>query len=124
DESASDEQAEKLGAVFSGQVGGPMEALGPLVGESLGVERVRMDFSSDEGHHKLTIGDIGTVEVEDVVPFGSPTGEPSKLTDVFHPAGSELVIGKAAEGSGVSVFGVETGGGGKAAFSAAFAWSG
>ncbi|HEY2868011.1 MAG TPA: DUF1326 domain-containing protein, partial [Gaiellales bacterium] len=47
DESASDEQAEKLGAVFSGQVGGPMEALGPLVGESLGVERVRMDFSSD-----------------------------------------------------------------------------
>jgi hypothetical protein len=36
---ASDEQADKLGAVFSGQLGGPMEALGPLVGENLGVER-------------------------------------------------------------------------------------
>src|SRR5438270_11144310 len=27
---ASDEQAEKLGAVFGGRLGGPMEALGPL----------------------------------------------------------------------------------------------
>ena len=39
DEAASDEQAEKLGAVFGGQMGGPMEALAPLVGEQLGVER-------------------------------------------------------------------------------------
>jgi hypothetical protein len=33
DDRASDEQAEKLGAVFGGQLGGPMEALGPLIGE-------------------------------------------------------------------------------------------
>jgi len=46
DEAASDEQAEKLGGVFSGQLGGPMEALGPLVSEMLGVERVPMQFSS------------------------------------------------------------------------------
>src|SRR5471032_2059134 len=39
DAAASDEQAEKLGAVFSGALGGPMEALGPLVGENLGVQR-------------------------------------------------------------------------------------
>ena len=51
DEAASDEQAEKLGAVFGGQLGGPMEALGPLVGEQLGVERVPMEFSSENGHH-------------------------------------------------------------------------
>ena len=38
DEKATDEQAEKLGAVFGGQLGGPMEALGPLVGENLGME--------------------------------------------------------------------------------------
>src|SRR3982751_3656010 len=36
DEAANDEQAEKLGAVFGGQLGGPMEALGPLIGENLG----------------------------------------------------------------------------------------
>src|ERR1043165_6340440 len=43
DDAASDEQAEKLAAVFSGQLGGPMEALGPLLGEQLGLERVPME---------------------------------------------------------------------------------
>src|SRR5947208_3940476 len=42
DENASDEQAEKLTGVFTGQLGGPMEALGPLIGEMLGGERVPM----------------------------------------------------------------------------------
>jgi hypothetical protein len=38
DDKASDEQAEKLGGVFSGALGGPMAGLGPLIGENLGVE--------------------------------------------------------------------------------------
>src|SRR5262249_52711078 len=37
DAAASDEQAAALGGVFSGALGGPMQALGPLVGENLGV---------------------------------------------------------------------------------------
>src|SRR5438477_10396952 len=86
DAAASDEQAEKLGAVFGGQLGGPMEALGPLVGEQLGVERVSLEFSSENGHHKLVVGDKGQVEVDDVVPFGSESGEAAALTNVFHPA--------------------------------------
>src|ERR1043166_537353 len=49
DERASDEQADKLGAIFSGQAGGPMSALVPLVGEVLGVERARID-----GQHEGT----------------------------------------------------------------------
>src|SRR6202043_2934157 len=43
DAAASDEQAAKLGAVFSGALGGPMQALAPLVGESLGVERAPIE---------------------------------------------------------------------------------
>ena len=39
DERATDEQADKLIKVFGGQLGGPMGALAPLVGEMLGVER-------------------------------------------------------------------------------------
>src|SRR5205823_12326592 len=39
DERASDEQMEKLTAVFGGQKGGPMEGMVPLVGEMLGAER-------------------------------------------------------------------------------------
>ena len=124
DEAASEEQAEKLGGVFSGQLGGPMQALGPLVSEQLGVERVPMEFSSKDGHHKLVVGDMGQVEVDDVVPFGSESGEPAKLADVFHPAGSTLTIAKATEASGISAFGVDAHNPGKSAFSAPFAWSG
>jgi hypothetical protein len=124
DEAASEEQAEKLGAVFSGQLGGPMEALGGLIGEQLGVERVPMEFTSDNGHHKLTVGDKGTVEVDEVVSFGNEGGEPAALTNIFHPAGSTLTVAKATEASGVSAFGIDAQNAGKSAFSHRFAWSG
>jgi hypothetical protein len=123
DESASDEQAEKLGAVFGGQLGGPMAALAGLIGESLGVERVPMEFSSENGHHSLTVGDRGRAAVQDVVSFGVENGEPARLNGIFHPVGSELTIAKADEDSGIEAFGVTVGGGGKAGFSHAFSWA-
>ena len=43
DERATDEQMEKLAEVFSGQLGGPMAGLVPLVGEMLGVERAPIE---------------------------------------------------------------------------------
>jgi hypothetical protein len=124
DDAASAEQAEKLGGVFSGQLGGPMEALAPLVGEVLGMEQAPMEFTSDDGHHKLTLGDKGQVEVNDVVPFGVESGEPAKLTGVFHPVGSTLTIAKATDASGMSAFGLDISNAGKSGFSAPFAWAG
>src|SRR3954454_7781100 len=47
DERASDEQADKLGKVFGGQLGGPMAALAPLVGEVVGVERAPIELTDD-----------------------------------------------------------------------------
>jgi hypothetical protein len=123
DDAASDEQAQKLGAVFGGQLGGPMGALGGLIGEQLGVERLPMEFSSSDGHHSLTVGDRGRVAVQDVVPFGIETGEPAQLTGVFHPAGPELTIAKADPDSTLSAFDVPLEIGGKSAFSHQFAWS-
>jgi hypothetical protein len=123
DEAASDEQAEKLGGVFSGQLGGPMATLAPLVGEQLGVERAPMEFSSDNGHHTLTVGDRGRLDVEEVVPFGVESGEPAKLTDIFSPAATTLNIAKATEASGLSAFGLDLSNAGKAGFAARFAWS-
>ena len=123
DDSASDEQADKLGAVFSGQLGGPMGALGGLVSEVLGVERVPFDFSSSDGRHRLRIEGHGEASVQDVVPFGVENGQPAQLTGVFHPVGSELTIAKADENSGVAAFGLTFGGGGKSGFSHRFAWS-
>jgi hypothetical protein len=123
DDAASDEQAEKLGAVFSGQRGGPMEGLAPLIGENLGVERAALEFRSEGGRHSLRVGDAGLVEVEDVVPFGVEDGTPVRMTGVFHPAGSELTVAKAGD-SRLSMFGLEPDLAGKSGFSTQFAWSG
>jgi hypothetical protein len=124
DDSASEEQAEKLGAVFSGQLGGPMEALAGLIGEQLGAERVPLDYSSENGRHTMRIGGHGQASVEDVVPFGVENGQPAQVTGVFHPVGSELTVAKATEDSSVDAFGLTFGGGGKAGFSHHFTWSG
>src|SRR5947207_6321905 len=105
DEAASDEQAERLGAVFSGQLGGPMEALGPLVGENLGAERAPIEVAEDGLRHSVRIGDTIDFELEDVVPFGSESGEPGRLSGIFHPAASEMNIAKATR-SRIDAFGI------------------
>src|SRR4051794_35117322 len=43
DEGATEEQGDKLVQVFSGQLGGPMAALSPLIGEMLGVRRAAIE---------------------------------------------------------------------------------
>ena len=122
DDGATDEQAEALGGVFSGSLGGPMEALAPLVSEQLGVERMSLEFTSDGLRHGLLAGDAGSLEVEDVVSFGVESGEPARLVGIFHPVGSELTIAKAGD-SHLKVFGLEPDLAGKSAFSSRFAWS-
>ena len=106
DAAASDEQAEKLGGVFSGALGGPIEALGPLVGENLGVERLPIEVHEDGLKHSVRIGDDVDFEIEDVVPFGVETGEPAKITGIFHPAGSELTVSRATR-SKINAFGIQ-----------------
>jgi len=90
DAAASDQQAEKLGGVFSGALGGPMQALSPLVGENLGVERATIEVREDGLLHSVRIGDAVDFEVEDVVPFGVESGEPARIVGIFHPVGPEL----------------------------------
>ena len=106
DESATDEQADKLVQVFSGQLGGPMGALAPLVGEMLGVERAAFEIRDDGVRHSVRIGDAIEFEVEDVVPFGIETGQPVRLTGMFHPVASELTIAEAKR-SRINAFGIE-----------------
>src|ERR1700758_3361529 len=65
DAAASDEQAEKLGAVFSGALGGPMAGLGPLIGENLGVHREPIEVKEDGLRHSVRIGNSVDFEIED-----------------------------------------------------------
>jgi hypothetical protein len=122
DDSASEEQVEKIGGVFSGQLGGPMEALSPLVGENLGVEKVPIEFKSENGRHSVKAGDAVEIEVEDLVPFGIETGEPARLEGIFHPVTRVFTIAQAKR-SKISAFGIEASHESKSAFSTRFSWS-
>ena len=106
DENASEEQADKLVKVFTGQLGGPMAGLAPLVGEMLGVERAAIQVEDDGVRHSVRIGDVIDFEIEDIVPFGVETGEPVRFQGMFHPAGSDLTIAESKR-SRINAFGIE-----------------
>jgi hypothetical protein len=122
DEGASQEQAEKLGAVFSGQLGGPMEALSGLFGENLGVEVAPIEYADEGRRHRVRIGDFVEIEIEDFVPPQRPEGEVYKLTGIFHPANSTLTIARATT-SRFNAFGLEFSHEGKNGHSAPFSWA-
>src|SRR5919205_2698134 len=90
DANASDEQADKLTQVFTGQLGGPMAALGPLVGEMLGVERASIEVHDDGLRHSVRVGDAIDFEIEDIVPWGKEDGTPVRFDGMFHPVASNL----------------------------------
>ena len=105
DDEATDEQADKLVQVFSGQLGGPMAALAPLVGEILGVERARIEVVDDGLRHSVRVGDVIDFEIEDIVPFGVETGKPVRFDGMFHPVGSDLTMAEAKR-SQIDAFGI------------------
>jgi hypothetical protein len=121
DEQASDEQEEKLVQVFSGQLGGPMGGLAPLVGEMLGVQRARIDVQDDGLRHSVRVGDAVDFEIEDIVPFGAEDGRPLRFDGMFHPVAPDLTMAEAKR-SRINAFGIEYEG--KTGLSkSAFAWA-
>jgi hypothetical protein len=106
DERASDEQMEKLVGVFSGQMGGPMGALAPLVGEVLGVERAPIDVVDDGLRHSVRVGEVIDFEIQDIVPFGVETGRPVRFDGMFHPVAPNLTIAEATR-SRINAFGIQ-----------------
>jgi hypothetical protein len=106
DDDATDEQVEKLAQVFSGQLGGPMAGLAPLVGEVLGVERAPIEVQHDGLRHSVRVGDGIDFEIEDIVPFGVEDGRPIRFDGMFHPVGSDLTMAEAKR-SQINAFGIQ-----------------
>jgi hypothetical protein len=106
DDQATDAQFDKLVQVFSGQLGGPMAGLAPLIGEMLGVERASIDVDEDGLRHRVRVGSAIEFEVEDIVPFGVETGEPVRFAGMFHPVGSDLTMAEARQ-SRINAFGIQ-----------------
>lgn len=66
DERATAEQFEALAAIFSGQAGGHLSALGPLIGSVEGVTKAKIDFESKDGRRRLVVGNVLEGEIEEL----------------------------------------------------------
>ncbi len=122
DATASADQAHKLGAVFSGKVGGPMAMLAPLIGEMIGMETSQIEYEHDGRRHSVKAGDLVDIEIEDFVAPGNPTGEVATLSGMLHPANSNLTIAKSTH-STLNAFGLSGSRAGKNGHSAPFSWA-
>lgn len=123
DEGATPEQAEKLGAVFAGQLGGPMAALGPLVAEFIGSEPARMDYREEGKKRSLTIGDRAQIAVEEITSPADPDAAAPKITGATtHAAMAPLTVARGS--SELNAFGAHFANDGKSAFTAEFSWAG
>lgn len=63
DDRASAEQAEALGAIFSGAAGGHPAVLGSHIGEVLGVASAPMSFEGDGDSRAMRVGEVADVKV-------------------------------------------------------------
>jgi hypothetical protein len=106
DDAATEDQFQRLVQVFSGQLGGPMAGLAPLIGEMLGIERAAILVEEDGLRHSVRVGGMIDFEIEDIVPFGIETGEPVRFSGMFHPVGSDLTMAEAKR-SRINAFGIE-----------------
>lgn len=105
DERASDAQAQAITAIATGQAGGPMAALGPLVGRVAGVEKRPIRFQIEAMKYTVTAGDLVN-QVCEGVPGPARPGEPIYLDNTCHPVNAKLALAKAAS-SHIHAFGID-----------------
>lgn len=74
DNGATDEQRDAILKAFSGELGGPLGDMAPLVGEVVGVERAPISLDVVEGTGTLRIGELVDAEMAAYQgPFGNAT---------------------------------------------------
>ena len=124
DDRASPEQQGALTAICSGEAGGPMANVAPLIGTFAGVESASIRFEGSGMNYSVSAGDYLDQAIEGVAGAANPD-EPIYLDNVGHPANSRLGLAKATR-SHVHAFGIDwddTSGGNNGHF-APFDWQG
>jgi hypothetical protein len=124
DETADDAQTEAISAIASGAAGGPMAALGPLVGEMAGIERRPITFEAQGMSYAVKAGDLIDQALEGV-PSASKEGDPIYLDNVFHPVSTRMALASATRSS-FHAFGIDwdDASGTRNGHFAPFSWSG
>jgi hypothetical protein len=102
DDRASAEQQQAIATIASGQAGGPMAGLAPLVGTFLGVEARPITFQGHDGSWSVSVPDRLDEAIEGTA---SLSGKPLYLDNTGHPASDRLGLAKAAR-SHLNAFGL------------------
>jgi hypothetical protein len=122
DDGADQKQRDALTAIISGQAGGPMAGLGPLIGTFLGVESAPVTLAGNGKDWSFSAGDFADHAVEGALGLG---GDQMYLTGVGHPVTAQLALARAKK-SHLHAFGIDwdqTDGKNNGHF-APFSWSG
>jgi hypothetical protein len=102
DSGASEAQVEAITAIASGQAGGPMAMMAPLVGNFAGVQRAKVSIVRDGEKWTVRAGDLVDQACEGVL---NMEGAPIVLDNVSHPVNSRLTVARAVR-SMFDVFGI------------------
>jgi hypothetical protein len=105
DDRASDEQAEAIGAIATGSAGGPMAALGPLVGRLAGTERRPISFNVAGLNRAVRAGDLVDQACEGMASAVAPD-QAIGVDNTAHPVNSRLSLAKATRSS-MHAFGID-----------------
>ncbi len=103
DERATAAQQQAIVQIASGQGGGPMAALGPLVGKMLGVEARSIRFDKSGLSRSVSIPGLLDQAVQGVT--GANPDEPLALDGTIHPVNPRIALAKATR-SHLHAFGI------------------
>jgi hypothetical protein len=102
DERASAEQQQAIAAIASGQAGGPMAGLSPLIGNFLGVQTKPIQYQKSGMTRSVSIPGVLEQSVAGVTSPASPQ-DPICIDNTMHPANPRLALAKST-GSELSLF--------------------
>lgn len=124
DDQATEEQSAAISAIATGEAGGPMAALAPLVGKVAGVEKRPIQFQSSGLSYSVKAGELIDQACEGL-PGAARPEEPLYLDNTAHPVNAKLALAKAANSS-FHAFGIdwEDASGTRNGHFAPFAWQG
>lgn len=103
DDSTDEKQREALGAIVSGQAGGPMANLAPLFGKFHGIEARPIKFEGSEGNWSVVVPDRIDQAIVGVRGLG---GEFLALDGTGHPVNTRLGLAH-PDHSSIHAFGID-----------------
>lgn len=103
DQGSDDKQQEALTAIVSGQAGGPMANIAPMIGEFAGVERAPVKIEGSGKSWSVSAGNLVDESLEGSSGLG---GDQMYLDGTGHPANTRLALANAKK-SRVHAFGID-----------------